>query len=100
MFPAGRGEVGVASSDCNKSQAWPMPTCQLKDIKRVPAHGSRQKIMQHKILIVDDESDVTDMLTLNLRGAGFQVIAVEDGATALKKARSETPSLIILDLML
>jgi len=56
--------------------------------------------MQHKILIVDDESDVTDMLTLNLRGAGFQVVAVEDGATALKKARSETPSLIILDLML
>ena len=56
--------------------------------------------MQHKIMIVDDEADVIDMLVINLRAAGFQVIAVEDGATALLKARSEAPSLIILDLML
>ena len=32
--------------------------------------------MQHKILVVDDETDVNDMLALNLRGAGFQVVAV------------------------
>jgi two-component system phosphate regulon response regulator PhoB len=56
--------------------------------------------MQHKIMIVDDEADVIDMLVINLRAAGFQVIAVEDGAAALAKARSESPSLIILDLML
>jgi len=56
--------------------------------------------MQHKILVVDDESDVNDMLVLNLRAAGFQVIAVTDGASALAKARSDLPSLIILDLML
>ncbi len=40
------------------------------------------------------------MLVINLRGAGFQVVAVEDGAEALTKARSDSPSLIILDLML
>ena len=56
--------------------------------------------MAHKILVVDDEADVLDMLVLNLRGAGFSVIAVEDGASALAKARAELPSLIILDLML
>ena len=56
--------------------------------------------MQHKIMVVDDEADVIDMLVINLRAAGFQVIAVEDGATALAKARTESPSLIILDLML
>jgi two-component system phosphate regulon response regulator PhoB len=56
--------------------------------------------MQHKILVVDDEADVLDMLLLNLRAAGFLVVAVEDGASALAKARSEVPSLIILDLML
>jgi phosphate regulon transcriptional regulator PhoB len=56
--------------------------------------------MQHKILVVDDESDVNDMLVLNLRAAGFQVIAVADGAAALTKARSDLPSLILLDLML
>jgi two-component system phosphate regulon response regulator PhoB len=56
--------------------------------------------MQHKIMVVDDEADVIDMLSLNLRAAGFQVVTVEDGAAALAKARSEAPSLIILDLML
>jgi two-component system phosphate regulon response regulator PhoB len=56
--------------------------------------------MQHKILVVDDEADVNDMLVLNLRAAGFGVIAAEDGATALAKSRSELPALVILDLML
>jgi phosphate regulon transcriptional regulator PhoB len=56
--------------------------------------------MQHKILVVDDEADVNDMLVLNLRAAGFGVIAAEDGATALTKTRSELPALVILDLML
>jgi DNA-binding response OmpR family regulator len=56
--------------------------------------------MQHKIMIVDDEADVIDMLVINLRAAGFLVVAVEDGATALAKARNEAPSLIVLDLML
>ena len=51
-------------------------------------------------MVVDDEADVIDMLVINLRAAGFQVIAVEDGAAALAKARNESPSLIILDLML
>ena len=51
-------------------------------------------------MVVDDEADVIDMLVINLRAAGFQVVAVEDGATALAKARTEAPSLIILDLML
>ena len=51
-------------------------------------------------MVVDDEADVIDMLVMNLRSAGFQVITVEDGATALVKARNESPSLIILDLML
>ncbi len=60
----------------------------------------RLQSMQQKIMVVDDEADVIDMLVLNLRNAGYQVITVEDGATALAKARAESPSLIILDLML
>jgi len=56
--------------------------------------------MQHKILVVDDETDVIDMLVVNLRGAGFQVSTAEDGAAALAKARNDSPSLIVLDLML
>jgi len=56
--------------------------------------------MQHKILVVDDETDVIDMLVINLRAAGFNVITAEDGASALTKVRKDSPSLIILDLML
>lgn len=56
--------------------------------------------MQQRILVVDDESDVLDMLVINLRGAGFTVSVAENGAAALTLARSELPSLIVLDLML
>jgi two-component system phosphate regulon response regulator PhoB len=56
--------------------------------------------MQQKIMIVDDEADVIDMLVLNLRSAGFQVVTVADGAQVLPRARTELPALIVLDLML
>jgi DNA-binding response OmpR family regulator len=54
-----------------------------------------------KILIIEDESDVVDMLALQLRKAGgFTITNAEDGAKGLKKARTESPALIVLDLML
>src|SRR5689334_8518036 len=54
-----------------------------------------------KILIVEDEPDVVDLLSLQLRKAGgFFVIAAVDGAEGLKKARADSPALIVLDLML
>lgn len=53
-----------------------------------------------KILIVDDEQDVTELLEFNLRSAGYEVISAEDGASALRKAREQVPDLIILDVML
>jgi two-component system phosphate regulon response regulator PhoB len=54
-----------------------------------------------RILIVEDEPDVVDMLSLQLRKAGgFSLITAADGADGLKKARTESPALIVLDLML
>ena len=53
-----------------------------------------------KILIIEDEQDVVDLVTLHMRKAGFQVNTALDGATGLRQAREESPSLIILDLML
>jgi len=49
---------------------------------------------------VDDEPDVLDLVTYNLGQAGFQTDTAADGAEALRKARSTTPDLILLDLML
>ena len=53
-----------------------------------------------KILIIEDEEDVIDLLTLHLRKAGYTILTATDGAVGLKKAREEGPALIILDLML
>jgi DNA-binding response OmpR family regulator len=53
-----------------------------------------------KILVVDDEPDVLDLVTYNLVQAEFSVDTAADGAEALRKARSTKPSLILLDLML
>ena len=53
-----------------------------------------------KILIIEDESDVADLLALNLRKAGFKTSAAVDGASGLQKARDDRPDFIILDLML
>src|SRR5881275_838012 len=53
-----------------------------------------------KLLIVEDESDVADLLALNLRKAGFRVSTAADGASGLQKAREDRPDFIVLDLML
>jgi two-component system response regulator VicR len=53
-----------------------------------------------RILIVDDEPAIVDMLAYNLKRAHYQVIVARDGEEALHLARREQPDLIILDLML
>ncbi len=55
---------------------------------------------QQKILVVDDEQKIVDVLKAYLERDGYQVIAASDGPEALKKAHAENPDLIILDLML
>lgn len=53
-----------------------------------------------KILVVDDEPDAVDLIAFNLKASGFRVVSAPDGEVALKKARQESPDLIVLDLML
>jgi len=53
-----------------------------------------------KILVIDDETDLTEMLVLRLEANGYQVISACNGQEGLDKARTEKPDLIILDLML
>jgi len=56
--------------------------------------------MTHRILVVDDEPAVTDLLVYNLRKAHYEVLVAVDGREALKLAREGSPDLILLDLML
>ena len=55
---------------------------------------------KEKILIVEDERDVLQLLKYNLEKEGYRVLACRDGETALAVARKNKPDLIILDIML
>ena len=56
--------------------------------------------MSSKILIVDDFKDYVGLLEKRLRSEGFRTSAVYDGRSALEKARTEKPDLILLDIMM
>ncbi len=56
--------------------------------------------MSHKVLVVDDEPDITEFITYNLTKEGFDVDTAADGAGAIEKAQSFQPDLILLDIMM
>ncbi len=56
--------------------------------------------MSHRILVVDDEPAVTDLLAYNLRKAHYEVLVANDGHEALQLANEGSPNLILLDLMI
>ncbi|CUU46436.1 winged helix-turn-helix domain-containing protein [Clostridium beijerinckii] len=53
-----------------------------------------------KILIVDDEEHIVELLHFNLVNAGYEVLSANNGIDAVKIAKTEKPSLLLLDLML
>ena len=53
-----------------------------------------------KILVVDDEKDIVDLIAYNLEKEGFAVLKAYDGEEALEMVGTEKPNLVILDLML
>jgi two-component system phosphate regulon response regulator PhoB len=56
--------------------------------------------MTHRILVVDDEPDITALVAYHLAKAGYRVSTAANGPDALKAAREERPDIVILDLML
>jgi DNA-binding response OmpR family regulator len=56
--------------------------------------------VRKKILVVEDDPDLVELLSFNLRACGFVVNTAGDGVEGLNKARSIIPDLILLDLML
>jgi len=57
-------------------------------------------VPEAKILLVDDEQSILDLVTAYLRPEGYQVYTATDGPAALKAARAFKPDLIVLDIML
>ncbi|MGI6578139.1 MAG: response regulator [Eubacteriales bacterium] len=56
--------------------------------------------MDKKLLIVEDEKSIIDILSFNLRREGYETIEAMDGETGLALAKSDNPDLILLDVML
>ncbi|HEY8916431.1 two-component system, OmpR family, alkaline phosphatase synthesis response regulator PhoP [Chitinophaga rupis] len=53
-----------------------------------------------KILVVDDESDILEIISYNLKSAGYDTVTAKDGSEAIQKARIFRPDLIMLDIMM
>lgn len=56
--------------------------------------------MDKKVLVVEDEKAIADILEFNLKKEGYSVVCAYDGEAGLSAARSENPDLILLDVML
>lgn len=56
--------------------------------------------MAKKILVIDDEPDFIDAVRMRLEANGYEVIAAYEGKDGIDKARKESPSLILLDLVM
>jgi DNA-binding response OmpR family regulator len=56
--------------------------------------------MPASILVAEDQADIRELLVMNLRGAGYEVSAVADGAAALASQSEQASDLLVLDLMM
>jgi len=56
--------------------------------------------MPAKILIVDDDPDILDAMTMIMESQGYQVVTARDGIEGLANLKSENPDLLILDLLM
>ncbi len=56
--------------------------------------------MAKKVLIIDDDFDLVEAMRITLEAAGFEVVDAQDGEKGLEKIRSESPDLVVLDVMM
>lgn len=56
--------------------------------------------MPHRVLVVDDEAHILQVLSLKLRNAGYEVITAVDGEEALEYATRQSPDIIITDFQM
>jgi len=64
------------------------------------ARSGAQATPEARLLVVDDEPNIRELLATSLRFAGFEVFAAADGTSALRLAREVEPDLVVLDVML
>jgi len=77
-----------------------MFNCSLLQIVRLLLQKKIMTNADFKILIVDDEEDILELLSLNLNKEGYQIFTANNGRTAINIAKKNTPHLILLDVMM
>jgi two-component system, OmpR family, phosphate regulon response regulator PhoB len=65
-----------------------------------PAPARSSTMARPRILIIEDERGLTDVLTYNLQREGYDTIVAHDGQEGLRKAQMQLPDVVLLDLML
>ncbi len=58
------------------------------------------KTVKERVLVVDDEPDLLELIEVNLKGAGYDVLVASNGKDGLQMARQTIPALVVLDVML
>jgi two-component system response regulator MtrA len=59
-----------------------------------------EKFMLSKVLVIDDDPAMTELLALLLKTSGFEVVSSNYGADGILRAQNESPDVVILDLMM
>ncbi len=77
-----------------------MPVTPEKSLSLLHTHKEAMTSGTHTILLVDDEPDILDFISYNLRKEGYRVYSAIDGQEALRLAKKVHPHLIILDVMM
>jgi two-component system phosphate regulon response regulator PhoB len=77
-----------------------VPTKCSRRIDGRKARGNLVSVAEERVLVVDDERDITALVAYHLARAGYRVTTAASGTDALKAIVAEPPDLIVLDLML
>ncbi len=75
-----------------------MPTASRSPVAPVGLQG--EQFMPHRVLVVDDEPDIVELVTLLLESAGYEVAAASTGQVAIEKVAAERFQLVLLDVSL
>jgi DNA-binding response OmpR family regulator len=68
---------------------------------KTPVEGEMTaKVTDTRVLVIDDEAPIRLLCRVNLEAEGMEVLEAADGPSGLEKARSETPDVILLDVMM
>jgi len=72
----------------------------IRKVKATMDSIKSHNLSKVKVLIVDDEPDIRDILGMHLEESGFEVVQAENGKVGVEKAKQERPKIILMDFMM